>query len=107
MIQTDSDRASAHAKNAPKSVAPRFKELLSNYSSSSEADLVELVTLYRELTPVEISYLRSDGGLVGTLDRFRSDHRKQLRTPFRDYAALVIIPICGVVLFAIVLLPRL
>jgi hypothetical protein len=38
----------------------------------------------------------SDSELAPKLDRFRKDHRRQLRTPFRQYAVLVYIAIAGI-----------
>ena len=65
------------------------RELIGRYPNISETDLARLINLYRELSAFDMAFMLSDEKLAPNLDRFSSDHRSKIRTPFRQYAALV------------------
>lgn len=74
----------------------RIEALLTRYPDLSKAEADELVALYQAALPVERALLQSDHKLAGLLDRFRREHHRSLRTPFRQYASLVAIAVLGV-----------
>ena len=43
---------------------------------------------YRELSAFDIATMLTDKKLASSMDRFSSDHRSKIRTPFRQYAAM-------------------
>jgi hypothetical protein len=64
-------------------------ELVGRYPNLSEIELARLINSYRELSALDMALMLSDESLAPKLDRFSSDHRSKIRTPFRQYAALV------------------
>ena len=91
MFQDFSARALSF-EQAP-SPAPRpvdeARELIARYPNLSEIELARLINLYRELSALDMALMLSDETLAPRLDRFSGDHRSRIRTPFRQYAALV------------------
>jgi dsRNA-specific ribonuclease len=77
----------------PQAPAPRpiegARELISRYPNLSETELARLINLYRELSALDMALMLSDESLAPHLDRFSADHRSRIKTPFRQYAALV------------------
>jgi hypothetical protein len=65
------------------------RELIARYPNLSEAELVRLISQYRDLSALDMALMLSDDNLAPKLDRFSSDHRSRTRTPFRHYAALL------------------
>jgi hypothetical protein len=92
--------AKALAPEPPAAPAPRPLEearaLIGRYPNLSETDLARLINLYRQLSALEMALMLSDEKLAPKLDRFSADHRSKIRTPFRQYAALVGYAVVGV-----------
>jgi hypothetical protein len=75
------------------------RELIARYPNLSEIELAKLIDRYRHLSSLDMALILSDEKLATRLDRFSSDHRSKIRTPFRQYAALVAYAVLG---FAVV-----
>lgn len=69
--------------------ADEVRQLIARYPNLSEIELARLINLYRELSALDMALMLSDEKLAPRLDRFSVDHRSRIRTPFRQYAALV------------------
>jgi hypothetical protein len=80
--------------------AEEAREFISRYPNLSETELARLINLYRELSALDMALMLSDEMLVPSLDRFSADHRSRIRTPFRQYAALVGYALIGVAALA-------
>lgn len=65
------------------------RELLGRYPNLTDVELARLINLYRSMSALEMALMLSDERLAPRLDRFSADHRSKIRTPFRQYAALV------------------
>jgi hypothetical protein len=80
--------------------APRPLEearaLIARYPNLSETDLARLINVYRQLSALDMALMLSDEKVALNLDRFSADHRSKIRTPFRQYAALVGYAVLGV-----------
>ena len=63
--------------------------LIGRYPNLSEVELARLINLYRELSALDLALMLSDEELASSFDQFSADHRSKIRTPFRQYAALV------------------
>jgi hypothetical protein len=63
--------------------------LITRYPNLSEAELARLIHLYRRFSALDMALAISNEKLAPNLDRFSADHRSKIRTPFRQYAALV------------------
>jgi hypothetical protein len=72
------------------------RELIGRYPNLSELELARLINLYRELSALDAALILSDEKLTSNLDRFSADHRSKIRTPFRQYAALVAYAVVGI-----------
>ena len=81
---------------APLSAFEEARELIGRYPNLSDAELARLINLYRELSALEMAFMLSDEKLAPRLDRFAGDHRSKIRTPFRQYAALVVYAVVAV-----------
>ena len=92
--------AKALAVDPAQAPAPRpleeARELISHYPNLSETDIARLIKVYRQLSALEMALMLSDEKLQPKLDRFSVDHRSKIRTPFRQYAALVAYAVVGV-----------
>jgi hypothetical protein len=92
--------AKALAVDSPHAPAPRpleeVRELIGRYPNLSETDLARLINAYRQLSALDMALMLSDEKLAPNLDRFSADHRSKIRTPFRQYAALVGYAVAGV-----------
>jgi len=64
--------------------------LIDRYPNLSEIELARLINLYRGFSALDSALIISDRRLGPKLDRFYGDHRSKLRTPFRQYAALIL-----------------
>jgi len=82
------------------SASERTRALLSIYGGAGDPNLAELIDTFRLLSPVEIAMLQSDARIGAPLERFLRDNRRTLRTPFRQYAALFLLSVCGVLVCA-------
>jgi len=82
-------------RREPHSTVQEVADLLDRYPNLSEIELARLINLYRGLSALDMALMISDPQLAPSLDRFSSDHRRQLRTPFRQYATLVVIAVAG------------
>jgi hypothetical protein len=76
------------------------RDLIARYPNLSEIELARLVSLYRDLSALDVGLMLSDERLAPRLDRFSADHRSRIRPPFRHYAALVGYAVLGVVAVA-------
>jgi len=98
MFQTISAKALPFEQ--PLSPAPRpvdeARELISRYPNLSETALARLINLYRGLSALDVALMLSDEKLASRMDRFSADNRSRIRTPFRQYAALVAYAFVGV-----------
>lgn len=70
-------------------------ELINRYPNLSEVELARLINVYRELSALEVALMISDEELGRKMDQFYADHRAKLKTPFRQYAILVVIAVVG------------
>jgi hypothetical protein len=102
MFQSFSARALPFEQS--QSPAPRpadeARELIRRYPNLSETELARLINLYRELSALDMALMLSDERLAPSLDCFSTDHRSKIRTPFRQYAALVGYAVVGVAALA-------
>ena len=80
--------------------AEEARELISRYPNLSETELARLINLYRGLSALDMALILSDERLAPSLDRFSTDHQSRIRTPFRQYAALVGYALIGVAALA-------
>jgi len=84
----------------PQSAVPtpldEARELIRRYPNLSEIELARLINQYGELSALDMALMLSDEKLAPNLDRFSADHRSKIRTPFRQYAALVGYALLGV-----------
>jgi hypothetical protein len=78
------------------SPASEASELVGRYPNLSELELARLINLYRQFSALDLAQMISDQELGPRLDRFFADHRAKVRTPFRQYAALVGIAVAGI-----------
>ena len=96
--------ARALAVEPPQPPAPRpldeARGLIERYPNLGEVELARLINLYRELPALDMALMLSDEKLAPRLDRFSADHRSKIRTPFRQYAALVAYAIVGLAVVA-------
>jgi hypothetical protein len=92
--------AKALASEPPAAPAPRPLEearaLIGRYPNLSETELARLINVYRQLSALDMALMLSDEKVAPRLDRFSADHRSKIRTPFRQYAALVGYAVLGV-----------
>ena len=63
--------------------------LIRRYPNLGETELARLINLYRGFSALDMALILSNEELAPNLDRFSTDHRSKIRTPFRQYAALV------------------
>lgn len=83
-----------------RSATPDASELIARYPQLSENELTRLINLYREMPALDAALMISDEALGPKLDRFVKDHRKRIRTPFRQYAALAMTAVLGLTMTA-------
>jgi len=72
------------------------RELIGRYPSLTEIELARLINLYRQASALDMALMLSDEELAPRIDRFCADHRSKIRTPFRQYAALVAYAVIGI-----------
>lgn len=78
------------------STAAQARALISRYPNLSETELALLINLYRELSALDMAMMISDDEIAAKLDRFSAEQRSSIRTPFRQYAALVGTGVLGI-----------
>ena len=78
------------------SAAQQAAELIERYPNLSELELARMINLYRELSALDMALMISDEKLAPKLDDFYRDHRRQLKTPLRQYFVLVALAAVGV-----------
>jgi hypothetical protein len=102
MFQNFSAKALAFEPSQPAGSTPlnEARELISRYPNLSEIELARLINLYRRFSAVDMALALSDEDLAPSLDRFTTDHRSKIRTPFRHYAALVGYAVIGLAALA-------
>jgi hypothetical protein len=71
------------------------RELIGRYPNLSEIELTRLINLYRGLSALDMALMLSDERVAPSLDRFSADHRSKIRTPVRQYAALLVYAVVG------------
>lgn len=76
------------------------RRLIGRYPDLSEIELARLIDLYRRLSALDMALMLSDEYLAPKLDRFRADHRAQIRTPVRQYLALLFYALVGIAALA-------
>jgi hypothetical protein len=86
-------------RRAPRPI-DEARGLVGRYPNLSEIELARLINVYRELSALDMALMLSDEKLAPNLDRFSADHRSKIRTPFRQYAALVGYAVLGMVAIA-------
>jgi len=64
--------------------------LLRRYPNLSSREVDTLIAIYPHLPMLHVALMTSDDELSPRLEAFHKDHRKQLRTPFRQLLALLI-----------------
>ncbi len=106
MFQDFSNAASARGRiQAPGSPSlEQAAELMNRYPNLTKIELARLISLYRELSALDVALLLSDENLAPRLERFVGVHRAEVRTPFRQYAILVAIALAGLFLATWVIL---
>ena len=75
-------------------------ELMQRYPDLSESELAQLIANFRELSPVELAMMASKEELTPHLEQFRREQKSKIRTPFRQYAVLVVIAVAGIAMIA-------
>ena len=75
---------------------PHASELIARYPDLSGVEVTRLIDLYRKLSALDVALLISDEVLGPKLDHFFKDHRQKIRTPFRQYAMLVVTAVVGI-----------
>ena len=88
--------SSGRAQAPPSCGFQQTTKLIDRYPNLSEVELARLINLYRELPALDVALMLSDEKIAPRLDRFFVDHRSKIRTPFRQYAALVGLAFVGV-----------
>ena len=76
------------------------RALILRYPNLSETELARLINLYRGMSARDVALILSDENMATGLDRFSADHRSKIRTPLRQYAALLGYAVIGVMMFA-------
>ena len=76
-------------------------DLLRRYPDNTEIELARLINACRRLPALDLALLMSDDRLAPKLDRLFNEQRSKLRTPFRDYAALLAIGVFGIAIVAV------
>jgi hypothetical protein len=93
--------ANALAVQSPLAERERRREeasdLIRRYPNLSETELARLINLYRDFSALDMAMVISNEELAPNLDLFSADHRSKVRTPFRQYAALVIYAVLTIV----------
>ena len=102
MFQDFSARAlpDDHPQSAAAMRREEAGELIRRYPNLSEIQLTRLINLYREFSALDMALTLSDQELAPKLDRFSADHRSKIRTPFRQYAALILYAVLTVIALA-------
>lgn len=84
----------------PNASATTHAELIARYPHLSEIEVARLINLYRELSALDVALMISDEKLGPKLDHFFKDHRHKIRTPLKQYAALVVTGVVGIAVIA-------
>jgi hypothetical protein len=84
------------SQSTPRGPLEEARELIARYPNLSEIELARLIDRYRHLSALDMALMLSDEKLAPRLDLFSGDHRTRIRTPFRQYAALVAYGLVGV-----------
>jgi len=93
MADTPKGRFVARDEAAHQAGTKQVSDYLRRYPDISDEELADLIARYRELPSVEMALLASDQALASKVELFRSQHRRETRLPFRQYAVLVAIAV--------------
>jgi hypothetical protein len=97
MFQDFGAKAQAQEPVSRATAAGQAVELIARYPNLSDFELARVINLYRELSALDMALMLSDEELAPKLDNFFKDHGRRLRTPLRQYAALVAIAAAGII----------
>jgi hypothetical protein len=88
--------------------AERIADYLRRYPAISDPERTDLIGGFRQLSNLHIALMLSDPQVAPKLERFRSDHKRETRLPFRDYGALLVLTILcfGLIVYSVVLVPH-
>jgi hypothetical protein len=88
--------------------AKRIADCLRRYPAISDLERTVLIGGLPQLSNLDIAFMLSDPEVGPKLERFRAEHKRQTRLPFRDYAALLVLIIVTFVLivYSVVLVPH-
>jgi hypothetical protein len=79
-----------HPQSAATSRREEAGKLLRRYPHLSEGEVARLIELYRQFSALDKALTLSDEKLAPKFELFAADHRSKIRTPFRQYAALLV-----------------
>ena len=86
-------------EEAARRAAPlQLADLIARYPFLSPLEVELAIGLYRRLSALDMALMLSDYELAPKLDRFYKDHWRKLKTPFRQYAMLLVIALAGIAL---------
>lgn len=91
-------KALANEQAGQRVIAEQVSELIERYPQLSPTELSRAISLYRQLSALDMALMLSDEALAHKLDRFYKDNWRKLRTPFRQYAVLLAIGVGGIAL---------
>jgi hypothetical protein len=89
--------ASEHGDSDPRG-PKRVADYLRRYPDISDQEQADLVGGFRQLSNLDIAFMLSNPDVAPKLERFRAEHRRDTRPPFRDYAALLAIVVATFVI---------
>jgi hypothetical protein len=76
----------------------RAVDLLGRYPDLSKDELDQLISLFPQLSPVEMAMMISNEEIAGKLDAFNRAHPRVGRTPFGHYGVFIGIFVIGLAL---------
>ena len=81
-------------------LADEAAALVARYPELTRPELDRLLSIYPRVPTVEAALMISDDELGPKLDLLFKHHHAELATPFRQYAALVVIAVAGILVVA-------
>jgi hypothetical protein len=90
MPHTANSRTPASEYNGSAACDPkRVADYLRRYPDISDQERTDLIGNFRQLSNLDIAFMLSDPDVAPRLERFRAEHKRDTRLPFRDYAMLL------------------